>query len=81
MSLHFIGIDPDTDRDHCPTVWSDKERQEFVFQGWKADATLLAECLETGPVLDNEAVAGLPSRMARIIEKAAGAAAQATQLR
>lgn len=25
MAVEFIGIDPDTDRDHCPTVWADEE--------------------------------------------------------
>lgn len=27
MSVEFVGIDPNTDRDHCPTVWADGEAQ------------------------------------------------------
>lgn len=33
MAVEFGGIDPDTDRDHCPTVWADAEAQEILLQG------------------------------------------------
>ncbi|GHB40972.1 hypothetical protein GCM10010331_30350 [Streptomyces xanthochromogenes] len=38
MAVVFIGIDPDTDRDHCPTVWADAGTQEILLQGWEPDA-------------------------------------------
>ncbi|MFI7300063.1 hypothetical protein [Streptomyces sp. NPDC050121] len=43
MALRSFGKDPETNGDHCPTVWLDEEKQEFVFQGWKADEVLQAE--------------------------------------
>jgi hypothetical protein len=38
MALRFVGIDPDTDLEHCPTVWADEEAGELVVQGWKANS-------------------------------------------
>jgi hypothetical protein len=74
MSLRFFGKDPETNGDHCPTVWLDEEKQELVFQGRKADETLQAQCLATGPIPDTEAVVRLPVRMAQQIREACDAA-------
>ncbi|WP_089105886.1 hypothetical protein [Streptomyces hyaluromycini] len=74
MTLRFFGKDPETNGDHCPTVWLDEEKQEFVVQGWKADEALQAECLVTGPIPDTEAVVRLPVRMAEQIREALDAA-------
>ncbi|MER7572513.1 hypothetical protein [Streptomyces sp. NPDC126514] len=74
MALRFFGKDPETNGDHCPTVWLDEEKQEFVVQGWKADAALQAECLTTGPIPDDEAVVRLPVRMVQQIREACDAA-------
>lgn len=74
MALRFIGIDPDTDGDHCPTVWVDDEKQEIVVQGWKADADLEQQARAAGPLPDTEAVVRIPARMAQIIREAADAA-------
>lgn len=74
MTLRSFGKDPETNGDHCPTVWFDDEKRELVFQGWKADETLQAECLSTGPIPDSEAVVRLPARMARQIREALDAA-------
>ncbi|MEU1626608.1 hypothetical protein ABZ746_15020 [Streptomyces sp. NPDC020096] len=81
MALRFIGIDPDTEYDHCPTVWFDEDKQEFVFQGWKADEALLAKCLQTGSIPKTEAVVRLPARMAHMIKEAVDVAERAAQLR
>jgi hypothetical protein len=27
MNIRFVGIDPDTDEDGCPTVWVDTKQQ------------------------------------------------------
>ncbi|MFJ9819692.1 hypothetical protein ACIRU3_31405 [Streptomyces sp. NPDC101151] len=74
MALRSFGKDPETNGDHCPTVWLDEEKQEFVFQGWKADEALQAQCLVTGPIPDTEAVIRLPARMAQQIREALDAA-------
>ncbi|GGN94376.1 hypothetical protein GCM10011579_093800 [Streptomyces albiflavescens] len=74
MALRFIAKDPNTNGDNCPTVWLDEEKQEFVFQGWKADDTLEEECLSTGPIPDTEAVVRLPARMMDVIREACDAA-------
>ncbi|MEU2797728.1 MULTISPECIES: hypothetical protein [unclassified Streptomyces] len=77
MTLHFIAKDPETNGDHCPTIWFDDEAQEFVIQGWKADAALQAKCLEAGPIPENEAVVRLPARMSEVMKEALGVAAAA----
>lgn len=81
MTLHFIAKDPETNGDHCPTVWFDDEAQEFVFQGWKAGPELEAKCLESGPIPDNEAVVRLPARMADTLTEVLSAAARTAAVR
>lgn len=76
MTLHFIAKDPETNGDHCPTVWFDDVAQEFVIQGWKPDAALLAKCLEAGPIPSHEAVVRLPARMTDALKEAMNAAAR-----
>ncbi|MEV4920755.1 hypothetical protein AB0K47_28595 [Streptomyces tirandamycinicus] len=84
MAVQFIGIDPDTDRDHCPTVWADTEAQEILFQGWKPDAASVAACEASspahGPVPENEEIIRLPARMVPMIREACDAIERA-QLR
>ncbi|MGW0642397.1 hypothetical protein [Streptomyces badius] len=77
MTLHFIAKDPETNGDHCPTIWFDDVTQEFVVQGWKADTALQAKCLECGPIPENEAVVRLPARMSEAIKEALSVAAAA----
>ncbi|MFI9490706.1 MULTISPECIES: hypothetical protein [Streptomyces] len=69
VTLHFIAKDPDTNGDHCPTMWFDDEKQEFVFQGWKADAALETRCRKAGPIPETEAVVRLPARMADALKE------------
>ncbi|MFE0105151.1 hypothetical protein [Streptomyces sp. NPDC059009] len=84
MAVEFVGIDPDTDRDHCPTVWADAEAQEILLQGWKATAETQAECEGTspanGPVPGSEAIVRIPARMIPAIREACDAVERA-QLR
>ncbi|MEU8131952.1 hypothetical protein [Streptodolium elevatio] len=84
MAVEFVGIDPNTDRDHCPTVWADTEAQEILFQGWKPSPETQAECEATspanGPVPDDEAIIRLPARMIPKIREACDAVERA-QLR
>ncbi|MFE3598936.1 hypothetical protein ACFXP3_23930 [Streptomyces sp. NPDC059096] len=77
MALHFIGIDPETDGDHCPTVWFDDETRELVVQGWKAGRELMDRCREFGAVPDGEAVVRIPARMVHLLRKACDAAERA----
>jgi hypothetical protein len=70
VKLQFIGIDPNTSSGNCPTVWFDKDTDEIVIQGWKADEAMTAECLKAGPIPDHEAVVRLPARMAGILREA-----------
>ncbi|ARQ71125.1 hypothetical protein [Streptomyces marincola] len=80
MALRFMGIDPDTNGDNCPTVWFDEQTSDLVIQGWKADAATEADCLRTGKIPDSEGVVRLPARMVHILRKACDAT-EAAQLR
>ncbi|RLL68170.1 hypothetical protein [Streptomyces sp. Z26] len=74
MSLRFVGIDPNTDDEHCPTVWVDDEAGELVIQGWKVSAELKAACESNTPakggVPDYEEIVRIPARMVPMIKEA-----------
>ncbi|MFF4308510.1 hypothetical protein [Streptomyces sp. NPDC001507] len=84
MSLQFIGIDPNTGDDESPTVWVDQDKQELVFQGWKPDPVLEAECAAfTLPghavgIPEHEAVIRIPARMVPMIREACDAVERST---
>ncbi|WP_371653427.1 MULTISPECIES: hypothetical protein [unclassified Streptomyces] len=84
MAVEFVGIDPDTDRDHCPTVWADAAAQKILLQGWKPDADTQAWCEGSspahGPVPASEAIVRIPARMIPMIREACDAVERA-QLR
>ncbi|MFF5436462.1 hypothetical protein [Streptomyces achromogenes] len=84
MAVEFVGIDPDTDLDHCPTVWADAEAQEILLQGWKPSTETQTECKASspanGPVPDSEALIRMPARMIPMIREACDAVERA-QLR
>jgi len=75
--VEFVGIDPDTDRDHCPSVWTDTAAQEVLVQGWLPDAGTQAACEASspanGPVPDTEAIVRIPARMIPAIREACDA--------
>ncbi|MFE2041068.1 hypothetical protein ACFXAZ_09070 [Streptomyces sp. NPDC059477] len=81
MAVEFVGIDPDTDRDHCPTVWADPEAQEILLQGWKPTPETQAECEGTSPangqVPLGEAIVRIPARMIPMIREACDAVERA----
>lgn len=81
MAVEFVGIDPETDRDHCPTVWADPETGEILLQGWKPTPDTRAECERNspanGPVPDGEAIVRLPARMIPMIREACDAVERA----
>ncbi|KUL52454.1 MULTISPECIES: hypothetical protein [unclassified Streptomyces] len=84
MAVEFVGIDPNTDRDHCPTVWADADAQEILLQGWKPTPETQAECEGTSPangsVPEAEAIVRIPARMIPMIREACDAVERA-QLR
>ncbi|MEV7003204.1 hypothetical protein AB0N62_36775 [Streptomyces sp. NPDC093982] len=77
MPLRFVGIDPQTDLDHCPTVWADEQLGEVVLQGWKASPELRAACEANTPahgsIPDSEDVIRIPARMVPMIREACDA--------
>ncbi|WP_424642986.1 hypothetical protein [Embleya sp. AB8] len=77
MAVEFVGIDPDTDRDHCPTAWADVEAREILLQGWKVSPETRAECEATSPanapVPAGEAIVRIPARMIPMIREACDA--------
>lgn len=86
MPLRFIGIDPDTKTADSPTVWVNQEKREIVFQGWKPDAELEAECAafevpgHAVGIPDGEAVIRIPARMVKMIREACDAVERADDL-
>ncbi|MEU8762247.1 hypothetical protein [Streptomyces sp. NPDC048659] len=84
MAVEFVGIDPNTDRDHCPTVWADTDAQEILLQGWKPSQETQADCEASSPangtVPETEAIVRIPARMIPLIREACDAVERA-QLR
>ncbi|MFC1412648.1 hypothetical protein ACEZCY_27010 [Streptacidiphilus sp. N1-12] len=81
MSLEFVGIDPDTEKDGSPTVWVEEETADLILQGEKADALLAAEIRgqswspgHSAGIPAHESVTRIPARMVPIIRKACDAA-------
>ncbi|MFK0252854.1 hypothetical protein [Streptomyces sp. NPDC090445] len=77
MALRFVGIDPNTGLEHCPTVWADEEAGELVLQGWKAGSALRATCEASSPakgsIPDSEGIIRIPARMVPMIREASDA--------
>ena len=82
MPLLFIGIDPNTGDGESPTVWVDLDKGELVFQGWKPDSELEAECARfevpghAVGIPEGEAVVRVPARMVSMIREACDALEQ-----
>jgi len=74
MRLIFVGIDPGTDGDHCPAVFTDEETGDLLFQGSAiTDPGVLADVARHSPIGDGESVVRLPARMKQIILEAVDA--------
>lgn len=79
MALHFIGIDPDSEDRASPTVWIERSKREFVFQGLKPDPYLEEECAHfqvpghAAGIPEGEAVIRIPARMVHLIREACDA--------
>jgi hypothetical protein len=74
MRLVFMGIDPDTDADHCPAVFIDEETGDLLFQGSAVtDPCVLADVARHSQIGDDESVVRLPARMKQIILEAVDA--------
>ncbi|WP_113699268.1 hypothetical protein [Nonomuraea lactucae] len=71
MALRFVGIDPDTNGDNCPSIWVDDEDGSIVIQGWEVtDTTDLAQVAARSPIPDHEKVVRVPRRMASLLMEA-----------
>ncbi|WP_431915214.1 hypothetical protein [Nonomuraea jabiensis] len=76
MALRFIGIDPNTDGNNCPSVWVDESDGSIVIQGWEVTGPEdLAQVAARSPIPDNEKVVRVPRRMAKLLMEACGGAA------
>ncbi|KAB2384774.1 hypothetical protein [Actinomadura montaniterrae] len=77
MQPRFIGIDPATPGNKCPSVSIDEDTGDFLFQGWTVtDPDVLAKIAEHSPIADDESIVRLPARMAQIIADAVQASAR-----
>ncbi|MFI6494794.1 hypothetical protein [Streptomyces sp. NPDC050564] len=74
MNIQFVGIDPDTDDDGCPTVWVDTDTSDLLIQSYKADDESTARCdalsPARAPIPPAETVIRIPQRMIPVIRKA-----------
>ncbi|MFE9888282.1 hypothetical protein [Streptomyces scopuliridis] len=83
MALRFIAIDPDTGQQGSPTIWVDESKRKLVFQGWKPDEALEAECRafevpgHAPGIPAHEAVIRIPFRMVPMVKEACDAAERA----
>lgn len=69
--IEFIGIDPETPGNKCPSVSIDRSTGDFLFQGQTVtEPETLAEIAEHSPIGDDESVVRLPARMVDIIREA-----------
>lgn len=74
MAIHFVGIDPDTDDDGCPTVFKDDEALDLLVQSYTADDATTADCDSKSPARKpkppEETIIRIPRRMFPTIRKA-----------
>jgi len=71
MQLVFVGIDPDTNGDHCPAVFLDADTGDLLVQGpTVTDPQILAGVASHSPIADHESVVRLPARMKAIVLEA-----------
>jgi hypothetical protein len=70
MALQFIGIDPETDGNDCPTVWVDDATGDYVLKGWRIPGPLAPAEAAPG---HGEVVMRFPARMAQFFCAPAGA--------
>ncbi|MET9638080.1 hypothetical protein ABZY83_17015 [Streptomyces virginiae] len=70
MSLRYVGKDPNSEEENCPTVLVDDQTGDYVLQGWAADDVTITECERYGPIAPNEAVIRIPARMTELLKEA-----------
>jgi hypothetical protein len=71
VALKFLAIDPGTDGDNCPAVFTEEDTGDLLFQGWTVtEPGTLAEAGKHSPMADNESLVRLPARMRAVILEA-----------
>ena len=73
-NIRFVGIDPETDEDGCPTVWVDTDAEDLLIQSYRADDETTVRCdglsPARAPIPPTETIIRIPLRMLPIIRKA-----------
>jgi hypothetical protein len=73
MALRFIGIDPETNGDHCPAVFVDDATGDLILQGTTVTNSEDLEVVAShSPIASYESVVRLPARMRSIVVEALG---------
>ncbi|MFF9849952.1 hypothetical protein [Streptomyces litmocidini] len=70
MSLRYVGKDPNSEEENCPSVLVDEQTRDYVLQGWTADDVTRTECEQFGPIAPNESVIRIPARMTELLKEA-----------
>ncbi|WP_395295878.1 hypothetical protein ACF9IK_22160 [Kitasatospora hibisci] len=85
MSLRFLGIDPNSQTDECPTIWQDEVTGDLIIQSWKADEATIRAAQDVGSIPghstdipQHETVIRLPMNMLRFIPRPEGEGESAT---
>ncbi|MFI0417108.1 hypothetical protein C1I98_12705 [Spongiactinospora gelatinilytica] len=68
MALKFLGKDPGSDVDDCPSVWVDETDGSIVIQGREVqDAETRVLMTSLNPLAEGERVVRIPFRMAPLL--------------
>jgi hypothetical protein len=71
VALQFIGKDPESDTNNCPSVSIDRETGDLLLCGWTVtDPDTLSAITANSPVAVDESVVRLPARMRAILLEA-----------
>ncbi|MEE2041322.1 hypothetical protein Q8791_29265 [Nocardiopsis sp. CT-R113] len=64
MRLRLVAIDPGTDGDHCPAVFTDEGSGDLILQGWTVtDPETILAAREHEPLKATESLVLLPARL------------------
>jgi hypothetical protein len=71
MALQFVGKDPESDTNNCPSVSVDEETGDFLLCGWTVtDLETLAAIAAHAAIAEHESVIRIPARMRTILLEA-----------
>jgi hypothetical protein len=71
VALQFVGKDPESDTNNCPSVSVDEETGDFLLCGWTVtDLETVAAIAAHAPIAEHESVIRIPVRMREILLEA-----------